>query len=1074
MERFKLTEVSQFAIRRWRLLLVACVGLLLLAYMSWSGLPKTEDPRVEPSFATVVIPYPGASPADVEAQVIKRVEETLYAMEGVEWIESLALPNQALFNVKFEEGTPMAITFEKIRGKVQGIKKDLPSDVKDAELIRYSTDLTPQVVIAVAGNRSDAVLSATARRIKDALGMVRGVVAVELWGEATRAVRVQIDADALARHGLTVEQVVQQLKLANVRVPAGELRVGSLVTLLQANQQLHDRKSLAELPLAAAAGDDGARTLRLGDVAQIREDGRAPRRRFMYAGQPAVGLELRYRPGDNAMTVHHAVRARLAELQRDLPAGVSLAVAHDAEEWTSTALSSFFVSLGEGIALVLVIITLGMGWRAAVVVAGVLPLSVAGAVCGLFGFGFGIDNITLAGLIIALGLLVDDAIVVSESIQLLRDRGMPSLHAAIAGAARVFWANNGTTAVACAAFLPLFFMSGIIGAFIRGLPTAVILALVTSLLVSQFFTPWISIYVLRPHRLAAHHAANAEEANPVLRGLRALYVRFIPWVLANPVKIISACVVLLIGSLALLPLIGVQFFPKADKPALFVTVAMPRGTHLDRTAEKVAEAVAIIEQDPTVLDTSAVVGEGYPHIFYGARISHRASSDFGDILVHPRAGEPSSKLAARLRQSLSAIIGANINVEELYTGPQVPHPVNIRLYGDDYLRLREYAEAVKDKVRAVPGAINVSDTLTDSVPLTQVRFDVERAARVGVTPGQAGATLRWLYGDDKISQYRDGPDDVEVLVDGRDFGRAALPAVRQTPIPSLAGARVPLREFADVQLDHGFAELKRRNGRRIVEVTADVEGKTLPADVVKAVAPWLQAQAWPAGYGYDLAGAQEETQKSFRKLGIAAVGAMLIIFLLLVLLFDSFVLAVVILAAVPFGVGGAVLGLAITGNPFGFMAFLGLIALISVYVNHKIYFVDRMRQLMAQGQDLGGAIRQAGRDRMRPVVLTALTAVLGLFPLALSGTLWSAFAWANIFGLLASIPLSLVLLPALIAVAFRFRRVPRDAARAPAESESPPSQPSEPSESRVLDGVLSLHDGFSPVSSRPNEGSAKC
>ncbi len=1034
-DRLGFEDLSYRAIQRWRLLLVGCAGLLLLAWMAWSKIPRLEDPKVDPFEAGVTLVYPGASPEDVEAQVVKVVEEELYGMESVEWIESTAYPNAAFFHVKFEDGTNMDVAAEKLRGKVAGRKKDLPAEVKDAEVVKYSTGLTPQMIVAIAGNRSDEVLTEAAKRLKDNLATVPGVAGIDLRGERKQAIRVRLDPVKLAQHRLGADQVVAQLRAANVRVPGGELKVGPLLTLLQVNQEFTDAASVRAVPVGASGdGRGAAQVVTVGDVAEVRDEGLTPKQRFVVNSLPAVGLSVRFRSGENAVKVGEDVRAKIRTIEGTFPQGTSVEIVHDQPKWIARSIRDFIESLSEGIALVLLIITLGMGWRAALVVSGVLPLAAGGAVFGLYVLGFSLEQVSIAGLIVALGLLVDDAVVVTESIQIMRDKGISPLRAAVFGTARVFWANNGTTAVACAAFVPLFFMGGSTGLYIKGLPTAVLLALVFSLLVAQLFTPWASTFFLKPSRETAAVADDApfdrtqdsggehEESNPALRWMKGYYARHIGWVVENPAKVLGAAVALLLGALVLLPRVGFQFFPQAEKPALFVSIELPKGTRDEITAEKTREILGLIRQDPAVEVTSAAVGSGYPAIF-GSRIYHRESKDFADVFVRLKEGTRSAEVAARLRARLAGQPGVNLAVEELWYGPPLAHPIVIRVIGDDYGKLRAYAEEVKAQIKSHPGALNVKDSLTENIPLSKVSVDSGVAMRVALTPGQVGGTLRWLHGEDKITEFRRGNEQVQVVLDPVPSPGDPIAAVEETPIPNGLGQTVPLRQVGRIRLDRGFAELKRRNTRRVVEITADVDSRTLPADVVARVRPWLDAKKWETGYRWSFAGAQEETEKSFKNLGLAAIGAILIIFLLLVLMFDSLTLAAVVMAAVPFALIGAVSGLAITGNPFGFMSFLGLIALIGVYVNHKIYFVERMQALMARGEPLASAILHAGQDRLRPVVLTALTAILGLLPLTLTnGKLWAGFGWVNIFGLLASIPLSLILLPALIVLAFRLER----------------------------------------------------
>ncbi len=1032
-------DLSFWAIRRFRLVLVAAVGLFLLGAAAWLLIPRLDEPRIDISAMTVTIAYPGASPEDVETQVIKPIEAILYELPGIEFVEATAFPHAAFFIVRFEDDVDMNVTAERARGKMLSKKRDLPAEVRDPEVVPWSTSLMPQMILAVVGNRSDSMLTAAAKRLQAAVASVPGVAGTDLVGEHEPAIRVRLDPVRLAQHGLSPEQVVRQLQLSNVRIPAGEYDVGPLTTLLEVNQEFTGAASVGRVPVGARVDPrGGSTTVLLSDVAEVRESTLTARKRFVYSDQPAVGLEVRFRKQVDASAVGGAVRRIADQVGAGLPPGLRVVVCHDQPEWITRSVRSFVESLLEGMALVMLIITLGMGWRAALVVSGVIPLAVGGAVFGLYLFGFSLETVSIGGLIVALGLLVDDAVVVTESIQIMRDKGLSALRAAVFGTARVFWANNGTTAVAIASFLPLFAMGGDTGAYIRGMPTSVVLALGTSLLVAQLFTPWVSMHVLRrppgvdpipdqaPYDRRQDRAEGPYgERNPALRLLRRLYEHVIPGVVRHPLWVALGGTALLVLSLSLFRVIGFQFFPKADRPTLFVGLELPKGARLERTSEVLTDACRRIQADPSVLDTSAVLGGPYPEIF-SSRVSHSQGSHVADVLVRLREESDPVRVASRLRPALADLVGVNASVEELAYGPPVRHPIVLRIHGDDYLELRRLAEAAKKRLRAIPGTVNVLDSLSESVPLTRVTLDTDRALRTGVTPARVGQTLRSLYGEDKITEFRRGEDLVQVVLERAPEPERPMAALGETRIPAASGALVPLKDSARIRLDHGFARLNRRNTQRVVEVTADLDATTLASSVIAQLEPELVRQRWQPGYGYSWAGEREETVKSFRNLGIAAAGAVLLIFLLLLLMFDDFSLSLAVMLAVPYALIGALPGLALTGNPFGFMAFLGLIALVGVYVNHKIYFVGRMLELMKRGEPLETAILHAGQDRLRPVVLTALTAVLGLVPLTLfGGRMWGSFGWVNIFGLVASIPLSLVLLPSFIVLAHRLGSRPR-------------------------------------------------
>lgn len=1076
-------DISFFAIRRWRLLLVGALGLLLLGIMGWIGIPRQEEPRIDVPALSVVLAYPGASPEDVEAKVLRPVEEVLSGLSGVEYIEAIAIPNAATFAVKFEDSVAMDVAVEKVRGKVLGKRKDLPAEVKDPEVIHWGTSLTPQMVLALTGNVSEESLGREARRIKTLLSGVAGVSGIDLVGEFKPLVTVKLDPVRLARHGLSGEQVAMQLRLANVRIPGGEYDVGPFSTLLQVNQSFKGAQDVGEVSVGAS-GDPrgGTRTLRLRDVADVFEDSQKPATRFSYRGQPSVGLEVRFKSAEDAVAVGKAVHESLHRVADSLPKGMALRVAHDQPAWIQETVGGFVRSLVEGMVLVMLVITFGLGLRSAVVVAGVIPLTVGGTVLGLYLLGFSLDIVTIGGLIVSLGLLVDDAVVVTESVSILLGKGLGKMRAAVFGTARVFWANVGTSAVAIASFLPLFAMGGDTGLYIKGLPMAVVLAMITSSLVAQFFTPWVATLLMKrpkgvvevsdeqpfartddrmyetdypmakkagfaglfgggqggrrarfsgstddsdasqraqavpPEQLGLE--GNHQEHNPVLRAMKEAYVRIIPLVVAHPGKVVLGFTVVLAMSCTLFKVIGFEFFPKADKPVLFVGLELSRGSRLEHSSARMAEAIAILEKDEDVQDASGVAGESYPAIFVAHQGPGRGSH-VADVLVRLRKGRDPLVVGERVRRSLSDLVGVKVKVEELSYGPPLSHPVLVRVYGQDYEVLKVQAEAIKGKLREISGAVNVRDSLSESLPLTRFELDSDRAFRTGLTPAQVGMALRTLHGRDKITDFRRGEDTVDVVIEPDIQPERPFGALEETTLQSATGHRTTLKDAGRAVLAHSPTRLNRRNSQRVVEVYADLAPGSLSSQVVDALDPWLKARSWPAGTSYGYAGEAEETAKSFRTLGVAAFGAVLLIFLLLLMMFDSLMLSVLVVIAVPYALIGALPGLALTGNAFGFMAFLGLIALIGVYVNHKIYYVDRVQELMRRGEDLPSAILHAGTDRLRPVVLTALTAVLGLVPLTLSGRMWGAFGWVNIFGLVASIPLSLILLPAFIVMADR-------------------------------------------------------
>jgi multidrug efflux pump subunit AcrB len=1033
-----LRDSSYLAIVRWRLVSCACIGLIALAWVAWRIIPRAEDPPLDPSEAVVTLAYPGASADEVDRQVVDVLDDALLSLEGLDHLDSIAEAGLARFSVKLTYGTAMDAAVERIRGKLAVARVDLPAQVREPRVVKLSTESMPQMLIGVVSPAGDRELRIQAERVAADLEQVPGVSGTDLVGSVEQSAVVRIDGRRLVHHGLSTRDIRKQIEAATARIPAGEIESNGFSLPLLTRQALSTEADLANLPVKSSSGSGAGRLIRLRDVADVSIESSSGSKRFVIDGKPAVGIALRFRRDVDIVEVARQIRKRLGPLAESVVGG-GLEVVYDKSVGVAQSLHEFGEALLLGMVLVLAVVAAAMGIRAGALVATALPLSVAGAICGLYVLGYSVEQVSLAGLIVAIGLLVDDAVVVAESVQLMRDRGLGAVRAAVFGTSRVFRANVGTTAVACSSFVPLFFLGGTTGAFIEALPVAVVLALATSMLVAQYVTPWLSTLMLRSSGSQETPDAQAfdrendsaevghAERSSALRWLKATYLQRIHGVLQHPIVVIAVATAALALAVVAIPRIGVEFFPKAEKPNLFVAVTLPPGSTRDATAESLALTLQRINEEPGVEHTSAVLGGGYPRLFIG-RAGPGDRGNVADILIQLAPGFSSEQLAGNLRRRLTDIVGARVSVQELYQGPPVEHPVGIRIYGEDEAVLARHVEPLEELLRAQPGAIDVSDTLTQSSAVATWQVNAERAALAGLTTSDIGTSLRTVLSGDEIARLSTADEQLPIiLLADEDEPLEA----QQVAIPGV-GMHAPLRSLGELRVERSFSQIRRRDGQRFVEVTADLDGSNGASGINAAVDRWLKAHPWEPGYGFAHAGARAAASRSYGHLALASAGAALLMFVLLLWLFDSYQQALTVAAALPYALIGPVVALAITGQPFGFMSFTGLIALLGVYVNHKLYFVDRVLELRRRGADLRSAIVNAGVDRIRPVILTALTAALGLLPLTLgSSRLWAQFGWVNIFGLLFSVPLSLVLLPAMMMVAERLRiRIAHPRARA--------------------------------------------
>lgn len=1004
-------KISAFSVKNPQFTLVAFLCLAVLGVTAFQTIPRAEDPYFPtPNFAVIAV-YPGASPAQVEREVIDKLESELAELSQLKRIKSKAQENVAFIEVEFEHGVDTEEKDAELRRQVAQAERDLPAAVDDIDVIHFETTNVAVLQLALLrGEASWATVEAEAERLKRRLQGVRGVKDVNALGFPPMQARVELSLGKAFRAGTTPDQIMRAVEAGNRSIPGGAVDLGARRINVQTSGAYASAAALAQ---TVVGGGDGA-VVTLGDVASVRLAPGPDGYRFRHQGARAALLTVSMREGENIFEVRKALLAVVEQAKPTLAAGLDVVPIFDQSRNVQHRLGGLQRDLM--IAICLVLITLiPLGLRASLVVMVSIPMSLAIGIAALRWLGYSLNQLSIVGFVIALGLLVDDSIVVAENIMRWLRQGATRSEAAIQATKQIGVAVLGCTATLVFAFVPLLFLPGSAGEFIRSLPAAVVVTILASLLVSLTLIPFLSSRVLR---------GEDEHGNAAFRvmshGIERAYRPVLDWAMRRPKTTLALAGAVVAACFALVPAIGFSLFPKAGIPQIMVELEAPDGTSLDHTDALVAEVEAIATAEPAIATVSSSIGRGHPQIYYNVG-PRQESSSVADVLLTLKRYDAASTPAmlARLQRQFDAIPGVEIAIREFENGPPVLAPIEIRVLGDDFAELARLARQVEARLAAVPGTTNIRNPL--AIERTDLRIDVDerKAGLLGVVVPQAELAIRMaISGLEAGALARPAGSDVDIVVgvadrDGRSpAGRSAMGALDRLEVPSTTGAYVPLAHVADWSMASSPRMLEHYDRQRVARITADVALGHNVQQVMRAAYHDMDAMALPAGYRWEPGGLLQSQQESFAGLGPAVVIAIFGILAILVLEFGSFAATLIVATVIPLGAAGGLLALFLAGETLSFTASIGFIALIGIEVKNSLLLVDFTNQLRADGAPLEQAIRKAGEIRFFPILLTSLTAIGGLIPLVLEhSALYSPLALVLIGGLVSSTLLSRLVTP---------------------------------------------------------------
>lgn len=1017
-------NLSAWALRNRQIVLFLMILLAAIGAMSYTKLGQSEDPPF--TFKAMVIRtlWPGASAEEVSRQVTERIEKKLMETGEYERIVSFSRPGESQVTFMARDSLhskDIPELWYQIRKKVADIRHTLPPEIQ-GPFFNDEFGTTFGNIYALTGQGFDyAVLKDYADRIQIQLQRVKDVGKVELVGLQDEKIWIELSNLKLATLGVPMEAVQQALQEQNAVSTAGFFETPSERLQLRVSGRFGSVEQIRQFPIRV-----GDRTFRIGDVAEVHRgfnDPPAPRMRFM--GEDAIGLAVSMKDGGDILVLGKALEAEFERLARSLPAGMELRKVSDQPAAVKAGVGEFIQVLVEALVIVLLVSFFSLGLRTGLVVALAIPLVLAMTFAAMHYFGIGLHKISLGALVLALGLLVDDAIIAVEMMAIKMEQGYDRLKAAShAWSSTAFPMLTGTL-ITAAGFLPIATAASSTGEYTRSIFQVVTIALLTSWVAAVVFVPYLGERLLpdlaRLH--AARHGNDGHAPDPYATPFYQRVRRLVEWCVRRRKTVILLTVAAFVGSILLFRFVPQQFFPASGRPELMVDLKLAEGASLANTAERVKQLEALLKQQDGIDNYVAYVGTGSPR-FYLPLDQQLPAASFAQFVVLAKSMEDRERLRSWLISTVDQQFpDLRARVTRLENGPPVGYPVQFRVTGEHIEKVRALARAVADKVRENPHVVNVHLDWEEPSKAVFLEIDQDRARALGVSTAQLAGFLQSSLTGSTVSQYREDNELIEILLRGTRQERNELGNLGSLALPTDNGQSVALSQVAT--LEYGFEEgiIWHRNRLPTVTVRADIYDKEQPATLVKQIEPTLEAirANLPDGYLLEVGGTVEDSERGQKSVNAGMPLFVVVVLSLLMIQLRSFSRTVMVFLTAPLGLIGVTLFLLVFRQPFGFVAMLGTIALAGMIMRNSVILVDQIEQDIAAGLDRWQAIIEATVRRFRPIVLTALAAVLAMIPLSRS-VFYGPMAVAIMGGLIVATVLTLLFLPALYAAWFRVKK----------------------------------------------------
>lgn len=1080
-----LGRIARFFIKKNRVVIMMIIMVLIWGVGSYTSLKRELNPEIVLPYGYIMTTYMGAGPEEMEKLVTDKVESKVNKISEIKTVTSSSSYGFSGIFVEFEQGVDIDKKINELKDATDEAKADLPSDADTPIVKKIETNNAPIMLLTLSGKYRDIELTKFAKELQEEMENVNGVSEVKLIGDMKREIKVIVDPQKLALYQLSIRSIKEAIQSSNVNIPGGDLEVNNKYYQIGVNSEFKDAEEIGNIVVAHS----GSIPLLLRDIATI-EDGYKDKTTYsrtvfqMHSDSPSiencVALSIKKKTDADVIDVSAGIHKQLEELKgKTVPDDVQIEVVGDTSVYVKQELGNVTREARNGLFIVVIVLFLFIGLRESLIVSTVIPISVLACIGLMNAYGMTFNFITLFAIVLALGMIVDDAIVIMQNIDRLKIKGVPIKLAAVAGTNQISPAVASSTFTTLASFAPLLLTTGIIGQYIQSIPLVVIFLMSASLVAAILVTPGMSAMILDEHHEVQAQRKNKSKMGKIIpivivvllsglaftnhetglpgilslisallfgslmymkefelglfkkhenpeNGLLEKYSVFLRDLITHKVKrrkLIALSIAALILSLSLIPLgvVKVAMFTSDDQDRLYIDVTTPKGTIIEDTKEIVEQIEPMLFKYQEIKTFTSSIGtamaDSYDDFSGGDASNPTYARITIDLVDNTERERTSMDVAAEIREDVKFIVGAKVQVIELSSGPPTSDPITVRLKGEKLDDLNAVAQDFKAILLKIDGTKNVKTSNDELSPELQIQVDKQKAAMLGLNDLMISSTIRNYVEGEKSTNLRNNQDDIDIVIKLPENKLDTKKELENLYFQSMTGALVPFSAFATVNDMKTLTSISHEDGKRQFTVTAGVEEGTVAADVIGMFQDKITSYTLPEGITVSYGGEMEDMNKSFGEMGMNMIIAIILIIAILTVQFNSVKQTVIILSTIPLSFIGVIPGLAITGNEFTFTAFLGVVALVGIVVKNAIVLIDYINFLREEGYEIVDAVVKTGVTRMIPVLATAITAIGGILPMTLQTAFFAPLGYSIIFGLAVSTMLTLVVVPT-IYVAF--------------------------------------------------------
>lgn len=1021
---------TKLAINNNRVTYIFLILVIIMGMMGYNSLSRDSMPPYTVRIATVVTNFPGAGPERVESLISDKIEKVIQEIPEVDYISSQSRTGLSVVTVKLKDNVSenkLQPVWDRIRRKIDGIKKDLPSGISGPNVKDEDKGVVYGIIVGLASDGFDyAETKDYAEDLRDQLITLEDAAKVELGGITEERIFIDYNDAELTKYGISGKQLKNAISATNIIIPAGEVNLGNERIIMEPTGNLESVEEISNILIPIG---NAGETIKLGDITSVRRDYITPKKTIIKInGSVGIALYISLKKGANIIHLGEEVDQLLLEYNNNLPVGLTAKRLASQDEDVNLIIDSFVSNVIQSVLIVLLVMLLFLGIRTGFVVATLIPATIICTLLIMNVLNVGLNQVSLAALIMALGMLVDNAIVMVESMMVKMEKGASAFESAISSSKELMTPLLISSLTTCAAFLAFYLAESTMGEIMGELFIVITIALLSSWVMALTIVPLLAVVIIKVKK----NKQNDKET--IFDKLNTHYNKLLKYTLRHPAITLITIVFLFVLSLFGFMKIPVNFMPDSERNLITLNLNLPLGTNIETTQMEVKNIENYIKTDlltndtrsKGVLDWSTFIGKG-PNSYDLGYSPGEANSGYAHILVNTSSGEDNQYVINELEKfCFYNVPDAEVTIKRLGSGGGAATPVQVRFMGDDITELYAMVAATKSKLRTIPGTKKIDDDWGPKIKKIVVQINQSKLGQSGLTNQDIASSLNTYLSGQNIGDYREDDNTIPITMQAKGNQNIAFSDLESLSIFSQnSGKNVPLVQVASIVPEWQYAKILRRNLKRTITVNCQLKEGYTATNITNVLKPWLEEQSdeLKNDIRYELGGESESSSVAMGAIADKLSITFLIIILLLVLQFNSIRKTIIVLSTIPLGIIGVVAGLLSTGSFFSFMAFLGLISLAGIVINNAIVLLDRIQiELENTQRSHLDSVIQAANERFRPILLTTFTTSLGLVPLWIGGgIMWAPMAIGIIFGLLFATVITLVFVPLMYKLLFKIK-----------------------------------------------------